>query len=385
MRVLYWTDLYYPHIGGIETFSADLIPALQARGHEVVLVTSMHDASAPHQEEIGGIPVYRFPSWEAIRTHDLRLLMTLRVNISRLKQEFAPDVVHLHFGATAYMHLQTRAAVDPPTLTTVHAIPASSLVANSLFHKVALASAAVNAVSARGERILADAFPELANRFSHVYYGLAAPEQKVSDIRTPSFEEPMILCLGRLAPQKGFDVALKAFAQAGPRIPRARLRIVGEGVEEEALRQLAADLGISDRVDFSGSVPPEAVFEVLNEASMILMPSRFEGLPLVALQAAFMQRPIISSDVDGLPELVIDGESGRVLKENDPVELAEAMIAMAQDPERAIAMGKAAGRQFDANFRFDRCVSRYEALYRSVAGNVTDADIPQSGASIERS
>jgi glycosyltransferase involved in cell wall biosynthesis len=60
MRVLYWTDFFLPHIGGIETFGGDLIPALQARGHEVTVLTSSHKAGLPAVEQVGSIPVHRF-------------------------------------------------------------------------------------------------------------------------------------------------------------------------------------------------------------------------------------------------------------------------------------------------------------------------------------
>jgi glycosyltransferase involved in cell wall biosynthesis len=100
---------------------------------------------------------------------------------------------------------------------------------------------------------------------------------------------------------------------------------------------------------------------------MMLLPSRFEGLPLVALQAARMQRPIIASAVDGLPELVVDQDSGLVLKDNNERELAKAITCLMQNPDKAIAMGKAVAGRFEERFGFDQCVSRYERLYQRVA------------------
>jgi glycosyltransferase involved in cell wall biosynthesis len=200
-----------------------------------------------------------------------------------------------------------------------------------------------------------------------VYYGLGPSGGSPIEVFPPRFEEPVILCLGRLAPQKGFDLALRAFAQVEKAVPQARLMIVGEGVEESALKQLASTLGIAGKVDFTGAVPPEEVYAVINKATMMLLPSRFEGLPLVALQAARMQRPIISSAVDGLPELVVDRDSGLVLGDNNERELAQAILSLIQDPQKAIGMGKALARRFEERFGFDQCVSRYERLYRQIA------------------
>ena len=367
MKVLYWTDFFLPNIGGVETFGGDLIPALQARGHEVTVVTSSHQTARTPVERVGSIPVHRFPMWRALLANDLPELVAIRRAVSGLRRELRPDITHVHFGATSYLHLQTRAAGGAPTLTTVHALAPRSLTDNTLLRSVVQASGAVNAVSGVGYRLLLGAFPEAADRLSFVYYGLAPSPGSAIEVVAPRFDEPVILCLGRLAPQKGFDLALKAFAQVEKAVPKARLMIVGEGVEEAALKGLASTLGIGAKVDFTGAVPPDDVYAVMNKATMMLLPSRFEGLPLVALQAAKMQRPVISSAVDGLPELVVDGESGLVLRDNTERDLAEAIVSLIQDPQRALGMGRALARRFEERFGFDRCVSEYERLYRRVA------------------
>ncbi len=367
MKILYWTDLFLPHIGGIETFSMDLIPALQARGYDLTVLTSRHEEDLPAMEQMGSICVHRFPTWEALRTNDLKMLISVRRAVTAFKRKLKPDIIHLHFGATSYIHLRTQTDACPPTLTTVHALPERSLLENSLFAKVVRASRAVNAVSRRGHGDLCRAFPDFADQFSFVHYGLGPSERDAVEVIPPSFDEPVILCLGRLTPQKGFDLAVKAFAEVERTIPKARLMIVGEGVEEAALKDLAATLGISDKVNFTGSVPPRDVDEVINKATMVLLPSLFEGLPLVALQAARMQRPIVSSDVDGLSELIIDQQTGLILEDNNEQELAQAILSLMQNPQQAFRMGKAAGKRLEERFGFEDCVSQYEKLYHQVA------------------
>src|SRR5690606_21086785 len=146
----------------------------------------------------------------------------------------------------------------------------------------------------------------------------------------------------------------------------ARLMIVGEGVEDASLKQLAAALGVTARINFAGPVPPHEVYGIMSQATLMLLPSRFEGLPLVALQAARMQRPMITSAVDGLPELVVHGESGLVLEENTASHLAAAIVTMLRNPADATRMGQAAARRFEEHFAFEHCVTRYEELYRKL-------------------
>jgi len=96
MRILFWTELFWPYIGGAEVFSADLIPALQDRGYEFTIVTSHNYLDLPDEEEYMGVKVTRFPFREALKNGDIDLFARIRNHVVGLKKAFKPDLVHIN-------------------------------------------------------------------------------------------------------------------------------------------------------------------------------------------------------------------------------------------------------------------------------------------------
>ena len=94
-----------------------------------------------------------------------------------------------------------------------------------------------------------------------------------------------MLCLGRVIPSKGFDLALRAFGKLTDQFPNARLVFAGDGPDRPLLQRKASELGIADAVDFVGWVSPDDVPTILNSATVFVLPSRIEGLPLAADRA----------------------------------------------------------------------------------------------------
>ena len=145
-------------------------------------------------------------------------------------------------------------------------------------------------------------------------------------------DEILLGSVGRLVPQKGFDVLLRALAL----IPRRdiRLLIAGTGGEEATLRRLAAELGVEDRVCFAGyrrDVPRlMKCFDLYTHAS------RFEGMPIVVLEAMASGCPIVATAVDGTRELIENGVHGLLVPPENPASLAEAIQAALADPAAAV-------------------------------------------------
>lgn len=372
MRILYWTDLYFPHVGGIEVFSAKLIPALQRRGHTVELVTSHRGFDQPDYAEENGIKIHRLHFWNALENRDIRQLVSARKRIAQIKKNFRPDVVHLHYGATSYFHLNSLAAHPSATLITIHSLPPASLKSGSLLHRLLPVAGHINTVSRHALARLHRYCPEVRSHSSCVYYGLESPQIQQ---KSPVFRPAQLLCLGRLVPQKGFDVALRAFSMVHQRFPNSRLVIAGEGAERDALEEQSCSLSIHQAVVFKGLVPPDEVYGLLNESSVVLIPSRHEGLPLVALQAAQMARPIISTDADGLPELIAHKETGLLVEKEDHRGLAEAVEWMLTHCDRAIELGSGAQARFQESFSIESCTREYEMLYEKAVDYWQSTDL----------
>jgi len=154
---------------------------------------------------------------------------------------------------------------------------------------------------------------------------------------------------------------LRAFRQVLDARPDARLDIAGRGVLEHGLKDLARELGLGEAVRFLGHVSP--VQEAIENSLAVVVPSLGEGFGMVALEAMERGRPVIAASIGGLEDLVREGETGLLVPSGEAGPLAEAMLALANDPARATAMGQAGRARAIARFPEDRCAERTEQVY----------------------
>jgi glycogen synthase len=368
MRVLFWPPAFWPEIGGVEVLAAKLLPALRECGHESIVVTSQNNPHLPRQETYRGIPIYRFPFWSALV--DIDDLARVNQQVAELKRTFAPDLIHINgLGRDHFFHLTTANAGAAPVLVTLHGewIPQAEAIVGSVLRGADWVVGCSKAILEKGRRLV----PEITPRSSVIYNAVESP--KLAPAPLP-IRPPLLLCLGRLSQEKGFDLALSAFAATVEQFPGARLVIAGDGVERERLIKQAAAAGLNDAVDFLGWVAPENVPALINTATMVVMPSRSEALPLVALQAAQMARPVVATRVGGLPEVVVDQESGLLVEEENPRELAAAIFFLLEHREAAVRMGEAGRARAQRVFNWERHVNAYDELYRRLAKPSSSAD-----------
>ena len=151
--------------------------------------------------------------------------------------------------------------------------------------------------------------------------------------------EPRVLFAGVLERYKAVDVLIDAWADVARRMPKARLTLVGSGRDETELRARAIRKGVDNSVVFVSHVPRSELSTLLDGSTCFVLPSRSEGLARVALEAMARGRPVVASDVGGIRELVEDGVNGRVVDCEDARGLADALVDVLSDPERARAMG----------------------------------------------
>jgi glycosyltransferase involved in cell wall biosynthesis len=172
---------------------------------------------------------------------------------------------------------------------------------------------------------------------------------------------PVIAGVGRLNPQKNFSLFLDIAAALSPRFPTLRFLLAGEGPEEEMLREKAAQLGLADRIVFAGYVADTR--EVYAAADFLLMPSRFEGLPMTLLEAMAMNLPVVASKLDGIAEVITDGEDGLLAAPGDPPAFTERLTRLLESPALASQLGTAARAKIEARFSVERMTTAVESIY----------------------
>lgn len=367
MRILYWTQHYWPHIGGVEVLAAEIVPELRRRDFEVTVVTSHGNQDLPDEEVHDGVAIHRFPFLQALHSRDVDALVACFRRLSDLKRRVKTALVHVNFSdPSVFFHLKT----EPPDrrlplLVSVHlAVPREDLTIGSLLHETLMradrVTAASNAIAADLEALM----PAVAAKCAVVYDAVRVP----SIMPTPlPWAPPVLLCVGRVVTEKGFDLAIDAFAALRHSSPASRLIVAGDGPERASLEARAGDHGLRDRVEFLGWVSPQDVPALINRATLVLMPSRWrEAFGIVALQAAQLARPVIAADVGGLPEIVQHEQTGLLFERNDTEGLTTAILRLLRDPDGAQQMGQRARRLAAERFRWEEQVDRLEAIYRQL-------------------
>jgi glycosyltransferase involved in cell wall biosynthesis len=175
-----------------------------------------------------------------------------------------------------------------------------------------------------------------------------------------------VVSFGRLGPQKGFDVLLRAFAAVSPAHPDWELAIFGAGPDLESLRALAGDLGLQGRIRFPGRVKdPHAVMRC---AGLYVLSSRFEGFPNALCEAMACGMPVIATDCPTGPrEIITDGVDGLLVPNEDAAAMASAMDRLMGDEALRKELGSRASL-IAARFSLDAVMSQWEAVLREKCG-----------------
>jgi glycosyltransferase involved in cell wall biosynthesis len=348
-------------IGGSERHLLTLLPALAARGVEPLFVGLDDPAGAPEPFyealERVGVPHVRLPSHR-----DLDPALAWR--LPRLLRSLQPDAVHTHL-----VHADVYGAVAPgaPLVSTKHN-PDPFRAGPFRFVERALAT--------RARRVVA--ISEALRRFSVERVGLPAAKIDVVPYGLDSLPEAwgdnpdlglrpgarILLCVCRLAPQKGVEVAIRALALLRGEHPDAVLVVLGEGAERLRLESLARDVGVADAVRLPGRLGDVAT--LYRDCEVVVHPVRWEGFGLAMLEAMLAGKPVVASDVASAPEIVVDGETGTLVPADDPGALAAALSGMLADPAGARRLGAAGLARARARFSVGLMAARTVDVYRTV-------------------
>ena len=171
----------------------------------------------------------------------------------------------------------------------------------------------------------------------------------------------VIAGVGRLNPQKNFSLFLDIAAALASRFPELRFLLAGEGPEESMLREKARALGLADRIIFAGYVADTR--QVYAAADILLMPSRFEGLPMTLLEAMAMGLTVVASKLDGIAEVIEDGREGFLIESNDTHGFVDRCAALLENPTKSSELASNARAKIEARFSVERMTSAVEAIY----------------------
>jgi glycosyltransferase involved in cell wall biosynthesis len=373
--------------GGAERSVLLLRDRLRAQGHDVRVVST--DKNSDGQEMFADVVVPHIQGGSLRRLRDFAFYRKAYRAMRGLVRAWAPDVIHFHtVGELSPAVLF--AARRTPHIVTVHGpeeytrdllpwqLPATDYRGGSYRRRDLRAVGRLRIGYLRFVQrpiyLLAlrrcFAFVAPSKFMAEVLTQEVAPAQIVqiyNGIDLPdhqrTLDSQLLLYVGRLEAVKGVDVLIRSFAEVHESRPRARLLIVGDGTQREALSALCDELGVAERVSFTGWLPADQVRECVVGATSLVIPSVWpENLPTVALEAIGIGRAIVASSVGGIPELVTVDQTGLLAAPYDVSALTNALGSLLGDPLTAERMGTAARDRASA-FAADRFVANVTDLY----------------------
>ena len=179
-------------------------------------------------------------------------------------------------------------------------------------------------------------------------------------------EDVVIGKVARLFPLKGHAYFIRAAARIAQRCPSARFLLVGDGILKSDLQALALRLGIWERMAFAGLVPPEEVPAMISAMDVVVHTSLREGLARVLVEALLCGKPVVAYALDGTPEVIINGVTGRLVPAESVGELADAVLWAIENPSKAQRMAEEGRRLFADRFRIETMAQDTLALYRDL-------------------
>jgi glycosyltransferase involved in cell wall biosynthesis len=367
-----------------------MVDELRARGHEVLMMSTDHKLKG--QKPFADVIIPRRPKrgrfWYK-HAYD---------RITATVEEFKPDVIHLHtigeFGRAALWATGT-----VPTVLTVHGpepytrnllpwmLPGKHFRGSTHFARDVRPIGVIyylyllflqRPLYRRGFRFV-DVFvapsemmakalaPDVGNiPIEQVYNGTLFPRA------TPFHRTGNVLFVGRLEASKGVDYLLRAVPLVAEKVDGLTVTIAGDGDDRPRLEKIAAELGLGGIVTFRGWIQREEVVACYDQAEVIAIPSVWpETLGTVALDAMAAGRPAVSTTSGGLPEVVIDGVTGRLVPRRDSRALAEALLSILTSPETAERMS-VASRKNASNWQLKEFIDKTEEIYERLVSKTSE-------------
>lgn len=376
VRVAIFASAFYPHSGGVEELVRQLCLEYRAQGIDPIVLTDRWPRNLPLEEIYEGIPVHRLPMRMPDWSLRVRFVCALTYPFTRRRmlgilRRHRSELIHVQCaGSNGLYALAARKALGLPLVLSVQG--ERTMDANRVYEKLPSLHRTLRQLVADADAITGCSRDTLADletwwgqplgAHASVMYNGIRPDD-FATVAPHAHPRPYLLGIGRVVPQKGFDILLDAFAEAT--LEGHDLLLAGEGPELAALRQRARDRGVADRVHFLGKVDRPQAVALFKGCSFFVLPSRMEPFGIVNLEAMAAGKAVVASRVGGVPEVVIDGETGVLVPPGNVGALAAGLRRMAADGPLRERLGSA-GRQRVEGFTWPTITRAFRRIYVDV-------------------
>ncbi|OGB90539.1 hypothetical protein A2625_03220 [candidate division WOR-1 bacterium RIFCSPHIGHO2_01_FULL_53_15] len=381
MKIVMLSPYFYPHTGGTEKYVRDLSAALIQQGHEVTVISNNlpKAKNAPAHETLPeGIKVIRLDAIDMFSY----LPVSTQFNLGMLE---GFDIIHVHVPAFSFLR-SVAGRIKQPLVVTYHcdvtisekyfgvpvpkwAVPvfeeSSNVYARSLLPK---ADVIYNTTETYAET--SPVMKHIPHRVIPIgiFYDKIDDVQKKINMTPDKKNSKQILFLGRLAGNKGCDYLVRAMPRVLEKFPDTKLIICGDGEEKAHILDLITQFGIGPSITFLGTATFEKLVELYYTSIAYIFPSinRLEAFGIVQLEAMANYTAVVASDIPGPNAVMEAGKSGLLVPKQDPEALANAIISVLADPEKAKAMGRRGRELVETKYSWKTIVKQVEAVYQEV-------------------
>jgi glycosyltransferase involved in cell wall biosynthesis len=372
MRTLYIS--HYGGLGGAERSLLELMVAVRPLGIEAALICP--DGPLLREANAAGIPVSAWCACtitRSLRSSGLGGIFRGWRELYHAIDRFLPDVLHVNSAqAMLWTGPAGRCCGRPVVWHWRDFVPS-----HRLLKLLALGADAIvaisNAVLAFAGEILGHSSPRLMLVRNGIADLAPVEEARTAVLRGTlgvGSQSPLVVMAGQSVPRKGHAILLDAIARLAPKYPHMRAwMLCAEHTPEAAahtrqLRQKAAELGCAQSVCISEGI--DQIAPALRAADIVVAPSLREPFGRIAVEAMLAERPVLASAVDGLNEIVLDGETGLLVPPGDSASLARGLACLLDDPEMRLCMGQAARRRALQLFSISRVAREITSLYQTL-------------------
>ncbi|HEU5012552.1 MAG TPA: glycosyltransferase family 4 protein [Roseiflexaceae bacterium] len=373
------SSVFFPSIGGAQTVILDVGRKLQERGVPVLVVTRHYQGLARY-EEVGGLPTYRVGRGDSNKAVAALSFIQGAVQVLA-QQQHRYNVLHCHqMISPMTIGLMAKALVRKPLVVMPHR--SGDIGDIGILTQRRPVTGRVRLAAARQQT---DAFVCISKAIHDELRGIGVPESKLWDIVNgvdmqrfqPGTAEqratlrqqlglpggPLAIFTGRLVPEKGIDVLLRAWPAVLQHVPDASVVLVGAGEQRAQLEALARQQGIESQVVFAGGSDDVAPF--LRAADAFVLPSYAEGLPVALLEAMACGLPCVGTAIDGTRNVIEDGVSGRLVPAGDAAALGRGLVE-ALASSAAQEWGLHARQKVSRDYSLDAVADAYIAMYTTL-------------------
>ena len=374
MRIVLITDLFLPNVGGVESVVYNLAKGFTDKGHNVTVIAAKTPHDLPSYELISGIDVYRFYFiLPALRLKSIFGFFTLgimaNIKLLCLLKRLKPEIVNAHFiYSNGPYTLLSKKLLNYPLIVSVHGNDVQQFPHESKICKWILKNLLNSAdfVTGCSRSLLNDAnqiAPEIQNKSQPMPNGIDLHEFELKKKYLQA--RPYIFSIGRFVHKKGFDILIKAFKKVADNKPDIDLIIAGTGEERKKYANLVKELDLKERVKLPGFVEREEVIKLYQSCEFFILPSRREPFGITNLEAMAAGKAIIAADVDGVPEIIRNGENGILFAPENINELAEKILWLSENNEIKENMGHCGRLLVERKYDWQSIADRYIKIYET--------------------